>query len=154
MSDKDNDSGLVLTPGGYRPKELVQRVAPGEAVTTGPEGRMVVVRGSEAAQATAAGLTLTPGGWRPKEMVHFVEPGHVLDSTDNRLRKLTKDGVVVADLGPITHHPPGIPLMPGNVMFSPSRVPGPGSGWIAFANWTNTTGKPVTRFFVVRYMQY
>jgi hypothetical protein len=40
----------------------------------------------------------------------------------------------------------GLPLMPENVMRAPGRVARLGSGWIAFASWSNRTRQPVTRF--------
>jgi hypothetical protein len=36
--------------------------------------------------------------------------------------------------------------MPGNVARHPTLVPALGSGWIAYAYWTNNSGHPVTRF--------
>jgi hypothetical protein len=146
MIDADKQNGLVLTPGGLRPEEMVHRVATGEAVTTTPDGQMLVIPGSEAAQAQAQGLVLTPGGWRPKSQVHHVEPGHVIDGAGGHLRVMTRAGGLVKDLGLIAPRTIDTPLMPENVMHAPKRVVPLGSGWIAFASWTNRTGHPVSRF--------
>ena len=91
-------------------------------------------------------MVLTPGGLRPKSRVHLIEPGHILDETGGRLRKLDPSGQVVADFGTITPRPGNEPLMPGNVAIPLEEVPALGSGWIAYASWTNTTGNPISSF--------
>ena len=91
MSDTPKqDDDFVLTPGGMRPRELVQHVASGETVTTTPEGRMVTVPGTEAAYAHAQGLGPTPGGWRPRSLSITFRIGHVVDGVGGHLRITTQ----------------------------------------------------------------
>ncbi len=99
-----------------------------------------------AAQPDVGALVLTPGGFRDRSLVHAVEPEHVLDLGGESIRMLHVSGHEVADFGPVPHRPGEQPLMPGNVGRHPSVVPALGSGWIAYAYWTNNTGHPVRRF--------
>ncbi len=94
----------------------------------------------------AEDLVLTPGGFRPKSLVHTIEPGHVLDGTDGRLQAISSSGDVVADFGKLPFRPGDRPVMPANVARLPTLVPTLGSGWIAYADWTNNTGNPITSF--------
>jgi hypothetical protein len=73
---------------------------------------------------------LTPGGYRPRSVVHRVEPGHKLDGAQGRLRTLDPSGAVLAD----------------HVARRGAVAPALGSGWIVYADWSNTTGTPVSRF--------
>jgi len=103
-------------------------------------------------------MVLTPGGYRPKSKVHFVEPGYVLQLADGRIKKLDPAGKLVADLGPSEQRPAGLPVMPrhvsrprqrrsyGNLDLAGKVVADLGSGWIAYADWTNNTGTPVSLF--------
>ncbi|MBV8096632.1 MAG: hypothetical protein JO110_25990 [Acetobacteraceae bacterium] len=89
---------------------------------------------------------LTPGGLRPKSQVHLVEPGHSLRMTNGRVQKIHPSGAMVADLGEIPSRPGPGPLMPRNV-FPPEAIrPALGSGWIAYAYWSNNTGHPISSF--------
>src|SRR5437016_3270931 len=99
-----------------------------------------------AAPAAAGELVLTPGGYRHQSLVHHIEPEHRLDFAEGAIRKLHVSGHEVADLGVLRERPGGQPLMPANVAPHPTVVPALGSGWIAYAYWTNNTGHPVTRF--------
>jgi hypothetical protein len=73
---------------------------------------------------------------------------------EGRLRTLAADGAVVADHGELPFHPPGRPLMPGQVTRSvaPAKAgrsrpkPALGEGWITYTSWSNDTGTPVSRF--------
>ena len=91
-------------------------------------------------------LVLTPGGFRPRSAVHLVEPGHSISAAGGRLRKLAPNGAVIADAGSLPPRPVGEPLHPFNIFVPEGQVPGLGSGWITFASWNNTTGKPVNFF--------
>jgi hypothetical protein len=93
----------------------------------------------------SADLVLTPGGYRPADQVHRLEPGHVIDQSGGRSRHLTQEGAVVADFGPLTRSISDQPLMPGGVRLPAAEEPAPfGQGWITYAAWTNSTGKPVS----------
>ena len=91
---------------------------------------------------------LTPGGFRPKSKVFLIESGHLIRMTrGNRAQKIhPQGGDVVADLGVIETRPGPHPLMPDNVLVPRGVVPSLGSGWIAYAYWTNNAGQPVSVF--------
>jgi hypothetical protein len=93
---------------------------------------------------------LTPGGFRPKSLVHAVEAGHVVHVEEGRIRTLDSHGKLVADHGPMVVQPGNGALHPHNVMKTApgaaAKVPALGSGWITYAYWSNTTGKPITSF--------
>jgi len=92
-------------------------------------------------------LVLTPGGYRPQSTVHLIEPGHILDASGGVLQKrLAATGEVVESFGPVPVRPGNEPLHPANVFVPASVVPGLGSGWITYASWANSTGKPITSF--------
>jgi hypothetical protein len=91
-------------------------------------------------------LVLTPGGYRHKSLVHQIEPDHHLDLSTGRIRKMHKSGYEVADFGELSKRPGPHPLMPDQVAHHPKRVPALGSGWIVYADWSNNTGRPVSRF--------
>jgi len=111
-----------------------------------PESAAFAGRESRAAAAPEVALVLTPGGFRPKSMVHHVERGSHLDFDADNIRKLDSSMREVAQLGKLELRPGGEPLMPRNVSLHPEKTPAKGSGWIAYASWTNTTGHPVSRF--------
>jgi hypothetical protein len=92
-----------------------------------------------------ADLLPTPGGFLPADRVHRVEPGHVIDHSGGRSRQLDPDGRVVADYGELAEPTGRGPLMPQHVRL-PEDVEPPafGSGWITYAWWQNTTGRPVS----------
>jgi len=158
--------GLVITPGGPRPKEQVHSVGPGQMLRRNDDGALSVVPQQSFVHQPGSSsmpddLVLTPGGFRPRSLVYRIEAGHLLDASGGRLRKLTLAGDVVKDFGPTIVRPGDLPLMPANVVrqplvpISPARsavepraasVPALGSGWIAFAAWTNTTSQPVSFF--------
>ena len=100
----------------------------------------------EQAEVAAADLVLTPGGYRHQSLVHHIEPDHFLDLTTGNVRKLHVSGREVADFGPLPTRPGDQPLMPRNVSRHPSAIPALGSGWIAYAYWTNNSGHPVSSF--------
>ena len=107
---------------------------------------------------------ITPGGFRPRSLVYHVEPGHSLDASDNRIRQFDPDGKLVEDFGEFAQRPGKEPLMPRNVTAvrplaakpetvdaaaaaeARASIPGLGTGWITYAFWNNTTGKPITSF--------
>lgn len=126
----------VLTPGGMRPKSVVHHVEPGQ----------VVVGGGAPAPTASGELVLTPGGYRHRSLVHEIGPDHVLDQSGGTMKQLHISGREVADFGPIAPRDANRPLMPANVALQPGVVPALGSGWIAYADWSNTTGNSVTRF--------
>lgn len=91
-------------------------------------------------------FVLTPGGYRSKTKVHFIKHGNSLRLVEGRHKEMDPDGKEVADHGAFESRPKGLPVMPRNVLRAKRRVPGLGSGWIAYADWTNTTGSPVSLF--------
>jgi len=121
-------------PAGMRAESAAQSVQPGEAAM-GTLG-----------SAEAENLVLTPGGYRHESLVNHIEPGHFLDLGSGSLKKMHTSGREVADFGPLPIRPAGEPLMPRNVARHPGLVPDLGSGWIAYAYWTNNSGHPVSRF--------
>jgi len=91
-------------------------------------------------------MVLTPGGYRPKSKVHFIEPNHGVKLVGGRFKEMDATGNEVADFGAYEQRPEGLPLMPRHVNRLRGKIPGLGSGWIAYADWTNTTGRPVSTF--------
>lgn len=92
-------------------------------------------------------LVLTPGGYRPQSVVHLVEPGSFLQVSEGNLQKCLASGKLVTDFGPAPVRPAGTPLHPANVVASAgAKVPGLGTGWITYASWTDSTGKPIKSF--------
>ena len=75
---------------------------------------------------------LTPGGYRHKSLVHGVAPGHAV--THRAGKSLTLDLSTKA----VTEVPPELTKS--------LPVPALGSGWITYASWANTTGKPISLF--------
>jgi Domain of unknown function (DUF4214) len=140
----------VITPGGPRPRESTHFVPPGQAVRQNPDGTFSIVTPSsdEATESDLMDeeLVLTPGGFRPKSKVHFIRPGHSLRLVQGRHKEVDAQGAEVMDLGALEARPEGLPIMPRHVMRAKGPVPAFGSGWIAYADWTNTTGKPVSSF--------
>ena len=135
------ESGLTTDyreePPGMRPSTTTENVA---RVTGTPTSA------SQKATPVATTLVATPGGYRDPSLVHHIEPGHFLKLENGNLRKMHVSGHEVADFGALRLRTTGLPLMPGNVARDPTRVPALGSGWIAYASWTNNTGHPVSRF--------
>jgi hypothetical protein len=147
---KTPDQETVITPGGPRPKSSTQAVGTQQAVEQTDPGTFEVVTASQNMKvdgkpATANDLVLTPGGYRMSSQVHHIEPGAVIDSTNNHFKKLDSKGTLLADLGPLEPKAGGKPLMPENVAPHPKLVPALGSGWIAYAGWTESA-KPVSYF--------
>jgi hypothetical protein len=91
-------------------------------------------------------LVLTPGGYRPKSLVHHIEPEHHLDFASGNAKKIHSSGREVADFGRLEIRRSGEPLMPANVTRHPGMLPALGSGWIAYADWSNNSGRPVSSF--------
>jgi len=128
MSDHPDDQ--VLTPGGKRPRKLVHRVGPGEAIRGDAGGGASVI--NERSASMPANLVLTPGGFRHPSLVHRVDPGHAVHLSEGRARLKSLASGALVEL-PVHRVQPG-------------DVPGFGSGWIVDAFWTNDTGNPVTSF--------
>jgi hypothetical protein len=146
---KDNsssDQNTIITPGGPKPKDRVQLVKPGEAVRIDESGKARIMTMIDAGTAGAPDVIITPGGARPRSQVHLIEPGHVLDGSDNRLRKINPAGKVIAEFRAIAPRPGRGPLMPRNVAFPSGKLPALGSGWITYAYWANDTGNPISSF--------
>jgi hypothetical protein len=59
------------------------------------------------------------------------------------MRKLDSSGKIVAEFGQIVVRPKHAALMPRNVSRSAGKRPAFGEGWIAYADWSNTTRMPV-----------
>lgn len=120
----------MLTPGGPRPRRLVQAVGPAGTVRYAPDGEAHVV--VAAREPVAEGHVVTPGGPRHPSLVHAVPPGHAVD--------LSGDAAQLVELSTdrrIAVAPP-----------APEADPAPalGSGWIAYAFWSNGTGTPLSSF--------
>jgi antitoxin (DNA-binding transcriptional repressor) of toxin-antitoxin stability system len=156
MSDEESNppskqEDQVITPGGPRPRGMVHRVAPGEAVRMGGEGQAATIvpaparEHREGLQANALGralraddipeggnLVLTPGGFRPRAMVEQVQPGESLQILQDRvmLRDFHSDAVRETAL----------------LAAPPEHLPALGSGWIAYAFWNNDTGRTLASF--------
>ena len=140
---------LVIAPGGPRSAETVQWVPPGHVVRRGPDGSYSLVPESPTEigeEAMPEDLVLTPGGLRPASLVHEVPAGHTVDETGGRVQVHDPSGAVVRDLGVVARRPEGVPLMPANVAHPPAVDPSFGSGWIAYASWSNNTGKAANFF--------
>src|ERR1700733_10759719 len=92
MSDQPDD--LVLTPGGKRPRKLVRRLQPGEAVRGDASGVVNVI--SKRIIPMASNLVLTPGGFRHPSLVHRVEAGHAVHFSEGkaRLKNLTTNAMI------------------------------------------------------------
>jgi hypothetical protein len=114
--------------------------------TAAAEAKPQATAGAPGASNAPEEHLLTPGGYRHKSLVYHIEPGHHLDLATGNIRKMHVTGHEVADFGPLRKRPGNEPLMPGNVARHPTLQPALGSGWIAYAYWTNNTGNPVTRF--------
>ena len=145
----DNDD-IVNAPGGPRPKSSARVVRPGQAVLQTQSGSFVIAEQVAEAEERFTRMkdntVLTPGGVRARSVVHKVEAGTVLDGKAGRHRKLDGSGNVLSDFGVIERRAQGTPLMPLNVAHPDRPVPAFGTGWITYASWTNSTGKPVTSF--------
>jgi len=128
MSDQPDD--LVLTPGGKRPRKLVRRVEPGEAVRADTSGKTNVIR--ERNIPMPSNLVLTPGGFRHPSLVHKVEAGVAVHVSQGRtwLKELATGTIIE-----VPEH-----------QTQPGEVPGFGSCWIVDGFWLNSTGNPVTSF--------
>jgi hypothetical protein len=87
----------------------------------------------------------TPGGRRRRSYVHHIERGTILRNEGGRLkqydssRRLIQDFGVAEDLSRARPH--------GNRMRNKSEnAPDLGDWWIAYAQWDNDTGTPITSF--------
>lgn len=95
----------------------------------------------------SAPMVMTPSGLRPHDKVVKVEPHHVVDGSGGRWRiRDRKTGHVVADHGHRDQVAPGLSTHRcRKPLPSPSpSAPDPGSGWIVYGIWDNTTGTPMT----------
>ncbi len=136
-----NKKQSTITPGGPREKAQTHAVEPGQAVSN-VGGNAVIVN---APPRVPAGHILTPGGYRNASRVHFLEEGHVLDATGGRLRKIGPGGKTVADFGPLATGATGTGRVPLRRAAAGGNLPAPG-GWVAYTQWTNNTGTPVSSF--------
>ena len=91
-------------------------------------------------------LVLTPGGFRNPSLVHRIEPGQVLHHTRDRLQQLHPSGKVIAEFTPPQITAADMPLTTKKIARVVEGGPTLGSGWIAYAHWNNTTGKPISLF--------
>lgn len=91
-------------------------------------------------------MVLTPGGYRAESKVRFIEPKHRLKRSNGHLKKMDPTGAEIADFGVLEERVQGLPIMPRQVSRLKPRIPAMGSGWIAYADWTNTTGNPISKF--------
>ena len=96
-------------------------------------------------------MVLTPAGFMPKANVHFIPDGHRLNVESGRLQEIeSTSGRVLRDFGPAGSSPsnawvnPSSPLLGNRAPVT--HVPGYGSGWITYADWTNTSSTPISSF--------
>ncbi|MDQ4504551.1 tectonin domain-containing protein [Sinomonas sp. ASV322] len=152
-------AGEAAIPAGMAPsQEVVQKESLEATPAAEPAARPaepVGMRPGGAAESTSTGgmpaeadeeLVVTPGGYRKRSLVHEIGPDHVLDLSTGTVKQMHISGREVADFGPIEQRDVGRRLMPDNVALRPGIVPGLATGWIAYADWSNTTGNPITRF--------
>ncbi|HUK41364.1 MAG TPA: hypothetical protein VLX11_09980, partial [Candidatus Acidoferrales bacterium] len=157
VAGTEEKTGPDAEPDGMRPKSMVTVTEPGQIDISEPAGmrpestagdverRQMAMR-AEKSDAASRELVLTPGGYRHKSLVRHIDSQHVLDFAGGNIRKMHISGYEVSDFGKLTTRPGEQPLMPLNVARHPEVVPALGSGWIAYAYWTNNTGHPVSRF--------
>jgi hypothetical protein len=131
---------FLTRSGGIAAAAVVASWLPPTAAGAAPVGSAVN------APALSGDLVLTPGGYRDRSLVHLIQPGDSISHLGGRLQKVDKLGNVVADFGALPTRPPGLPLMPRNVSRPAKVSPSLGSGWIAYADWSNTTGQPISYF--------
>jgi len=136
--DQDRADDRVYTPGGPRRRDQVHEVAPGQPVEHGVVNHALRNRRPASARELERNLppdfVITPGGPRHRSRVHQVESHeavvsgpaglHILDTLTGSARGLPapepEDGAnVVSELG---------------------------TGWIAYAGWSNGTGSSITSF--------
>ncbi len=89
-------------------------------------------------------LVLTPGGVRPKSNVHLIEPGYSLHLNEGKLQKIGPSGRVKEDFDLAMHPPEDASVRLDEAIPESSDELGP--GWIAWAEWDNDTGNPITYF--------
>ncbi len=84
--------------------------------------------------AIPANHVLTPGGYRHKSLVHSVAPGQAVthEAGKSLTLNLSTKTKVITDVSTKEAKSLGVPLL--------------GSGWITYASWANTTGKPISSF--------
>jgi hypothetical protein len=138
------------------PSEAASKTSSVTRVEVGPAGMhpQILIPGADAKESVAAAsanatdgdMVLTPGGYRHKSLVRHIEPGHFLDLSTGSIRKMHTSGREVVDFGPLLLRPGVEPLMPHNIARHPNVLPALGTGWITYADWTNNTGHPITRF--------
>jgi hypothetical protein len=134
--DDKRPEDLVEAPGGARPRELVHRVRPGDAVRIDETGSGAVVPQQPADVDRVDEMVLIPGGYRHRSLVHRIERGNVLDCAGGHHRQLDPSGRVVADYGVIATRPGTEPLMPAHVHVPP-ELPSAGAsgpGWVTYAS--------------------
>ncbi|WP_054010607.1 hypothetical protein [Arthrobacter sp. ERGS1:01] len=150
-----------ITPSSADPPESMFPTAPADAGTAdvggtagGPPAGMAprevpgapAAAGEPMAEGATDDLVLTPGGYRRSSLVHQIPPDHYLEAGGGSLKALHASGAELADFGVVEPRTGGRPLMPHNVAAHPGLVPALGTGWIAYASWSNGTGSPTTRF--------
>ncbi len=134
---QNQETDLVLTPGGPRPRSKVTRVGSAQTVLQeGEAARTVQVAGHRRAFAEAKraqGLVLTPGGFRHPSLVHRVEQGHGVTMASGASRMLDLSTGETLDLKATPRHAGVTPSL--------------GTGWITDARFTKSPGMgPVTLF--------
>jgi hypothetical protein len=82
--------------------------------------------------AFAQGYVRTPGGFRHKSFVHRLAPGQAVSRRSGR--------VGIVDLTTRRQVELPAPVVPAQ------DLSGMGGGWVAWADWTNATGTPVSSF--------
>ncbi|HEY6978375.1 MAG TPA: hypothetical protein VH396_18885 [Chitinophagaceae bacterium] len=84
--------------------------------------------------AMATEMVLTPRGFMPKDRVHFVESNYSLNIVGNKIQKIENTtGRVVQEFEETPAH---------NTITNEALA----SGWITYAEWTNTANKPINYF--------
>lgn len=137
MRDQDSGRDAVVTPGGPRMRQQIREVAPGEAVTRGPDGELEIrpqphlLSPQLSALLDSGDFVITPGGPRRKELVHTVHPDEAVTSEHGTSQKVDAAG---------------------NIIARPEAIIGDeverafGRGWITYASLTYSGRDPISRF--------
>ncbi|MEP7141431.1 MAG: hypothetical protein ABI707_01115 [Ferruginibacter sp.] len=150
---KENPGDIIITPAGPMSKEHVHLVNKDESLKQNNDGSAEILKASETAPVLSSipewipeDHIITPGGLRNKSLVHLVEAQQILDGSGGGIKKLDRNGKLMKDFGPVVRKPLHQALMPSNITLPEKQVPGLGTGWIVYTDWTNKTGTPVSSF--------
>jgi hypothetical protein len=86
----------------------------------------------KAGSVIPADHVLTPGGYRHKSLVHLVAAGQGVSHSNGKSRTLDLSTKAETEVPPEDTKSLGVPSL--------------GSGWITYAFWANSTGRPISLF--------